>query len=287
MHIVLEGSAFLNYRGRGSHSHGVSYTTGAGYGRVEIMNEVEIAERLLEKVNKFNNSNLRDDVFLLADYITELKNRREITNRGDLSEEFELLKSKLLETGYNLDAIDFESEIQKIYGKEPLILRQHGFLASLKIQRQFTAQNQVLFGQGTFSGNAESVAIQVERNKYINAKFQLNSQLSVGIQEGNNISFLREYTETSFINFSSTLHYLPNIDTRFSVGVSASVNNDIRTYFEPVIVQEFSDYNVKLNLEYEKRFKRNLRVAFGVGIGYSKFNGNGNLLIEPRISIRM
>lgn len=279
--------------------YGSSLSFGIGMGRVTILNEVDVAERILETLSgsKIDGSaTTGQDVTQLADVITELKSKRYFTNRGEWKSELDVVASKLRELGYNFGPEELENSIGKIYGREPLVLREQGTLISLKGKAQDSnlpsPWYRASIGHAHFN-------LEVDNRHYINSKFQWNNKITATYGQTDFFNYYlgspdnSGHSTNASMSLESILHYLPDMDSRFSLSVFADYNKLINGNYYNYIdgessrIEKYSNLLVGMSLEYEKRMTRNTRIAVGLDVKYTTaFNGQGNFNIGPKMTVK-
>ena len=86
---------------------------------------------------------------------------------------------------------------------------------------------------------------------------------------------------------------MPDLDTRFSIGLSGgyqrvynyNVTTLDGTYRLPITEEHLSGAKIQLELEYEKRIKRNLAASIGLDLGYSTIEDVGPV-VNLRFGLR-
>ena len=266
--------------------------SGIGLGRISVLNEVDIAERMVEKLEAIKGSvGYKEKLtFQLADFLAEVKNERFITNRGSWKDEIELIETKLIELGYMLTQEQIEKLVKETYGRESLIRREQGNTLSLlggynwgRVPNDFKDRN----------NSGRSFGVVAESKNYLGSKWQLNHNLSLRYTDANesvNRLSLSDFVITEFeminIDFSSKLHYMPDLDTRFSIGLSGGYQRVFNyrvttidgTFRLPSYDEHLSGTKIQLELDYEKRIKRNLAASIGLDLGYSTIEDIGPLV---------
>lgn len=264
--------------------------TGIGIGRIDVFNEIDIAERLEDELIRLGllNSELEDaKLIVLAEKIKELRNVRTLSNRDEVQNELAPLKEALRELGVEHKEVDDETMTKvlvKLAEYEPMVLRKNGFSKSLLFGTGNKSMSSVFLSRipGTSNISDGYAEFNFEYSKYLNSKWQNTTALSFIYST---ISF-RDYTERinyldvnkRAVEFSSTFDYLPNLNTRLSFGLEALYEN----YDKPIDgLNDF--YRVALNVEYEKRLNRNLRLSAGLRVGHAKGRG---LELAPSLKLR-
>lgn len=279
--------------------YGSSLSFGIGMGRVSILNEIDVAERILETLSgsKIDGSTTTSqDVTQLADLITELKNQRYFTNRGEWKSELDVVAAKLRELGYNFGPEELENSIGKIYSREPLVLREQGTLISFKGMSQDSNLPSPWYRT---SAALASINLEVDNRHYINSKFQWNSKATATYGQTDVSNYYlgspdnRGQTTYASLSMKSTLHYLPDMDSRFSLSVFADYNKLINGNYYDYIdgersrIESYSTLGVGMSLEYEKRVTRNTRIAVGLDVKYTTaFKGKGNFYVGPKMTVK-
>lgn len=252
--------------------HGFGFSGGGGYGRISVLNEVEIAERLLGLLSVTTNEEI---VFALADKLTEIKNKRYFTNREDWLEGYEELEKWLQEMGYVVENEKLQNDLKDIFETEALIKREEGsvFFAVAR-SRFFQVSN---FHR--FDIDHTGLTLSYDYKKYFGANRQWNTSFttSLNLNEKNRFTSTNLITEDySTVNFgvTSTLHHLINKDARFSTTLFVAYTKTFDYVYNreptPELEDLLSGYTIGTNLEYERRFSRNTRVALGLDLSYSQ-----------------
>jgi len=253
-----------------SHSFGLS--GGGGYGRISVLNEVEIAERLLDALSATTNEEV---VFALADKLTKIKNKRYFTNREDWLGGYEELEIWLEENGYVVESEKAQNALKDIFETEALIKREEGSVFSAVAKSRFFQFSNF----HRFDIDETGLTLSYDYKKYLSANKQWNTSITTSL----NLNEKNRFTSTDLIsedynsvNFgvSSTLHQLINKDARFSTTLFANYTKAFDYVYNREPYPEFeeilSGYTIGTNLEYERRFGRNTRVALGLDLSYSQ-----------------
>jgi len=298
LYIVGDVGFYAQSYGNTNGTHQLNLSTGLGYGRIHVVNEVAIAERILEKIT--NEKTLRptdknSKVIELANYLTELKNKRYITNREEWKKELSSIIAFMTNMGLEVSQDAVRTQIEDLYETEPLIRREYGNRLSLTGRSNFFSINGFIGIDNTFGQN--NLVLEYENKKYLSHKLQWD--LSIAASYGKNDqtrysyrTFPRSYSSTNITSFGldyeNTIHYLPNKDSRFSLSLIAGYQRQLYYNYiglepNPWPTSPKSTYDIGVNLEYEHRFARNLRVAFGLNANYDSVHKGS---ITPHVSIR-
>jgi len=246
-------------------SFATSSEAGLGLGRIEVLNELEISERLLKILGNQDEGHL----FGLADKLSKIKNERLFTNRDPWKDDFEQLQQYLKTEGLaNLTTTEDQlTALRYIFEKEPLIRRQQGELLTVS---GFTGSSILSgFRIGNFA-KSNGLLLRYQDYKYVDTKWQWNTSSYLSYVQATNTEL--RFIETGFPNdilnlgANTALHYLPNIDTRLSGKLGG-------LYAKGIDDDSFTGYQVTLGLEYEKRLTRNMKAAVGVDLGYHQRTG--------------
>ncbi len=269
---LAEVGLATSFNGNYFQSQSGTLTLGLGYGRINIVNEVELAERILEKVHKDQSGSLADYqavVLDLANIFTELKNKRWITNRGEWESDLSAILSFLQSRGYDSLDEDLVKELTKLYRTEPLITRRSGSTISLTSTVRGNFNNYL--AQFERNLNVSQANVKFEKYVYLNSKLQWDTKGSVEYGKATEQLLFESLPNTwTFVglDLSSSLHYLPNKDSRFSTTLSAFYRTDfLDLRFPSATFKDF--YELKLGIEYEHRVGRNLRMSIGAELKYN------------------
>ena len=190
-----------------------------------------------------------------------------------------------------------EELVKDTYGRESLIRREQGNTLSLLGDYRW-GRSPSDFNNRNNSGR--SLGIVAESKNYLGSKWQLNHNLSLRYTDANesvNRLSLSDFVITDFeminIDFSSKLHYMPDLDTRFSIGLSGGYQRVFNyrvttidgTFRLPSYDEHLSGTKIQLELEYEKRIKRNLAASIGLDLGYSTIEDVGPV-VNLRFGLR-
>ncbi len=271
---------------------GFEGSIGLGFGRINVVNEIEIAERILNALT--DNSEILNQVHIksLATFIMEAKNSRFMVNRSEWEDEIAPLYEYLTELGYNTTGETLQKVLRNIYKKESLIMRESGQTISLIGSY---SERSTRFNFIDFSSLTTPVSLAIEKKRYVNSKIQQNTSLSLGLLYGQ-VENRQDFVITSLnnstslnLNLSHTFHYLPNIDNRFSATINGGYTRIINSDFEFMgtsinFPQQLEpSFNLGTNLEYERRFGRNQSATLGLNVNYNTFT---RLSVTSFIKIR-
>lgn len=249
-----------------------TFSGGIGKGRINLVNELSTAERIIEKLIPHLSDPASDKATTeLAHHIRTLKNERFLANVGSVDEEISVIIEELQGNGFLNNDIDRDailSEIRSIYKYEPLINRFSGSRLSFNVINGLSDLSYL--GRRVFETN--HFQLKYEMNKYISASKQWNNEFSVDYSfneylTGDNLISVDDYNSIS-VNWRSALHFLPKANSRLSVLTDIGYRN----YRADRTAGRYS-YNLFLTLEYEKRISRNLGITLGVTTGYVKGSG--------------
>ena len=248
-------------------------TAGIGMGRLDLVNEFSTAERLVDKLGPYLNRSVSgDELIHLAHFVRSLKNERFLANRGSFMGQLEELFQELKRIGVLKEAInevDVVNDLKSIYQFEPLINRFNGNRFTLS----FSSRRNITGYQYQFFAEARTLRFKYEIDKYISSKKQWNNSFDIAYthnEEGlAEILVDPDEYETTSVTWNSEFHYLSKADTRFS----AIFNLGYKRFSDPINSAQTNGIQIGLNLEYEKRIKRNLGATIGVGGNYSSNTG--------------
>ena len=264
--------------------HNFTLSSGLGYGRIHVVNEVEVAERILAQLQKDENNHSDDyqtAVIDLANLITELKNQRWLTNRGEWKSDLSSILDFLAARGYDTTDEKIINAITKEYRSEALISRKSGTLISYRGTNSVNPSS--VFSVSFSDLKTTELSLGIDNNKYISSKLQWDSKFSAKYGRRRFIlnNDLRHNSTYWGLDFSTALHYLPSKDSRFSTTLNATYTKST----DPLSVQYFGEegFGISLGFEYEKRIGRNTRISVGAGFNYDQTN---KFFISPTIGLK-
>lgn len=263
-----------------------SFKIGLGIGKINIVNETEIAERLIDKLaeNVMNQENKKRTIAKVANVIRVLRNQRQTSNRSDVTSEIELIRIKLEELDLiskHLSSEQVNKIIMNHCAYEPLVSRKNGWTAALMmgINNIDNFSNDPV--NSRFKTQDKYPSLVAEYQKYINPKFQFSIKMNAGLSRQIDVlhtwSSYKATSKSDILSLSTRLDYLPDIDTRWSFVLSGMYTQysiyNFRGDFDIDKYKSIEGFDFNLNIGYEKRLRRNLRISADLNVGYTQLNG--------------
>lgn len=249
---------------------------GVGYGRIEIVNNVWLAQSILNTLHKYGTIKQDLSSFELlqfAEAITNLKNTRRKDSRHESIFEFQELSKYLLNNNLFDGPISlFHAALYDTYNYENFVQRTSGTRYTL----QFNPNHRSTFDSHMYQ-NSYNIKLNFVRNKVLSRLFQFDLMIDLDflLYNGKFNNFNEErvsegsdYTQTIALDFG----YFPNFRTNYNINVSASNNKQFLNIIDFNSNFTSSEFSLLLNFSGDYYISPELRLSSNLELVHRSSN---------------
>lgn len=255
-----------------------SLTLGFGKGRIDFVSDGAAAISIVEKLSEYSvlkRDLSQEEYGLLAQKVTDLKNRRKFANRSYPLTESEEIQDLLLTFGLLSEDVDVTAIINDAYKFEPMLDRTTGSQFSFSATGIYSSSN-LLYG---FSHTGLNASLSYIIHSPINSRWQYNKGIAGFItldnREIDDPFYIDNKLKKAGIGVKNDLHYLVDTRTRLSflsdIGYNF-VNKVPSFYLDENPLHDAKGFYLNMRTEIEYQISRTMSTTFGLNLRFAPKN---------------